>query len=400
MYAVQLFLLILISTFETTAARSVTRFKMKSCITTRNVTFVGGFEVFYHYSFYNIDNGEFYYNKLKRRILSYNNDLSCFSMSLTLVTPHGIIKRTSFSLLFDMLYSHPNIDLLDEIPSGDDDFRWSKYFLQQYGKEMMDDDSQDKLLVFYQPHSANALMKDIEKLRKITPVIYLLHSLKVLPEIKLPRHQLVFFPQQEKNDWYTYLLAELLHNPNFDRYEFTKETPYEKNISCLRNTTIVWVTGEYPHTWFHYDLLYEFLFVFSKKSNFNIYRLRPLDTGLYKRPFSQDLKSSIINKGDLLTDVLKPNLNSTFLADNLSYCINKNGGKVVYIGDTYSFKRHFPEIFTSLLQEKRRCFVELYKTFAGRAPFFKQNKMYFSDDDSDIYQIVNLLLEKLIDMGC
>jgi len=128
MNCVQLLLLFLISTFQITPIKCVTRFKMKSCVKTRNVIFVveTDFEEGFDTSRYSYHDEIFYYRQLKYYIKKHIDNGSCFKISLTIITPHDILKMAD-----DI-----DIDYLKYLDRPRKLIASWKYFLDQYEKQI------------------------------------------------------------------------------------------------------------------------------------------------------------------------------------------------------------------------------------------------------------------------
>jgi len=408
MNCAELPLLFLISISQITPVKSVKRFKMKSCTRARNVNFVFGIET----ERLRIESRFFYYKKLTSHFEKYNSGIVCFNISLTFITPDNIFKVTG---------NKNELALLEEMLNFEEEEKrdFSKYFefLDQYEKEI--NDSQDKMLIFFLDWQSVEVIRKLNELRKYTHVVLMdtlpLHYLQLTifhPEwsssdlTTLNRDSfLVFlylFSKRNTDKAFEYFRShiELIHNPQFDRFKFIEETPYEKNTTCLRNTTIVWVVGNSfgYSTNFQLFILYEHFLVFTKTLNLNFYTLRPSrrDKANGKTPKTDKRYvkniSLIIDKDELLTDILKLGNNTTVLPDGIS-------GKVVFIIDTYSIN-DYQSIVASLSARKESCFVELKSMNNLDKSYRKKNILYFDNRESNPYVNVDLLFDALIDAGC
>jgi len=392
MNCVQLLLLFLISTFQITPIKCVTRFKMKSCVKTRNVIFVveTDFEEGFDTSRYSYHDEIFYYRQLKYYIKKHNDNGSCFKISLTIITPHDILKMAD-----DI-----DIDYLKYLDRPRKLIASWKYFLDQYEKQI--DNREDNLLVLFLSTNTKNLTKELNKIRKISRVVITVRFHLLFPKVVSIEEPLDFSRREIvlKRRIYPSILPllKLIQNPEFDQSRFIEELPYEKDITCLRNTTVVWIVGSGLHNLndersvYQHALLYEYFLAFSKKLNVKVYTLRASSGRVETSP---NMHSSIIYRDELLTDIL--GINSTTISRDQSYC---KGGKVVYIIDTSSIRSmSIREMIESLYRDK--CFVQLHLQYRNYDQLSRYGHVItYSGVESNPYRNVDLLFDVLMDIGC
>jgi len=135
-----------------------------------------------------------------------------FKRTLYLITANGIFKLTAKRDLEDFItavdekiikgFFEDSFEKSEDLLSSEtitSEFDWSVYFLEQYKKEI--DDNEDKLLVFFKVDYTKGLIKELGELRKVTPVVvvfpfHAIDAVNSYPELALyfPLHQLLFFP--------------------------------------------------------------------------------------------------------------------------------------------------------------------------------------------------------------
>jgi len=417
MNGLQWLLLFLISTtFQTSPIKCVTRFKVNSCVKTRNVTFVVTFKSpLFSWSFYN-EEQTFQYGELRKYIENLNRGHPCISMSSIYVSSDEIYKITDLN---DEKALVPYKDIVERRNFDHLNVTRCIEFLEGYEKVV--GDSQDKMLIVYNVFSYSIslpLIRKLNELRKFTTVILIMkrHQLyyRVFLQVPFPfpHDQIIYFPDwriKNRDQMYQYLMPalELIQNPDFDRFKFIAETPYEKNISCLRNKTVVWATkplffADADDSEFQLILFYEYFLALSKKLNLKFYTLSPSVNKHFARskPPPGELlyiknTSILIYKDEFLSDVLKLDSNSIVPSNHISYC--KNG--LVYILDTSSYDAYRDVVPA----DKNKCFVHIKWTDNDSKgyPYIIQNMIYFSNKDvNSVAGSLNLLIDALIDIGC
>jgi len=215
----QLLLIFLISTFQTTPIEGVIRFKMRSCDKARrNVTLVIATP---YTTFRNSEHDTIIsFTKLEKYAQKKYYGQRCLSISLYIITANGVFKLTAKHGLQDFIKAidekstkstkstfeniFDGLKMSEYFLSGEtvtNELDWSTYFLEQYKKEI--DDNEDKLLVFFKVDSIrdNRIITELGEVRKVTPVVvvfpfHAVDAINSYPELGLqyPLHQILFFP--------------------------------------------------------------------------------------------------------------------------------------------------------------------------------------------------------------
>lgn len=383
------------------------RFKMKSSATTRNVFFVlGSASRLTNFNIYDIQSRLLYYKLFKKDIEKYNDDfLQYITIRLMYINRGGIFNITDESDLEAAMFVEKFLDEKSDESKEEKD--WSRFFelIIQFEEEVKSNDN--SILVFFLDDYSRTLIKRLNDLRQVYRVI-ILSNHPFLPRVinQTPKHQTILVPAyyschaENKNTNKCHLpLLELIHNPAFDRFKFLEETPLNsKNISCLRNTKIVWAYGKKLSN--NEDSFFQLLLLLQK-FNLTFHTMK-----VYKEPEFVRLNlldhrrkaSSITTIDEWLSDVLKLKLKQTIINSTSS-----NYKKTVFIFDGLSVDPD-SEFFVGLTMEKTPRFIILalidsYKWTVGH-PFINGNVLYFTGRDANSNDLVNLLLQTLIDRGC